>query len=254
MTVRPYWLWPPPARAFHARVSRSIGCRCDASFERQFSGVVRGHRRALRRTGPRPPARRSELRTVRRHCGSSWLRRSGRARPYIQTRLASEAAKCVDGRPDASLEVSCPLQRSPAMSRLCVPGGATSPAIPLRPLTRVVVLLRPWSRVRACRASCDALHSLPRHRAPTHRRRWLSLRFYAWRSWPGRLCADRRRAFWPGRFAVLVASLHRTRPSPPRVMRRRFLCSAGVPLPAVRVTWPGRAPFRRSKLAWVSVP
>jgi hypothetical protein len=30
--------------------------------------------------------------------------------------------------------------------------------------------------------------------------------------------------------------------------------SAGVPLPAVRVTWPGRAPFRRSKLAWVSVP
>ena len=80
--------------------------------------------------------------------------RSG-APPHV-VRLASEAAKCLDGRPDASLEVSCPLQRSPATSRSCVPGGATSPAIPLRPLTRVVVLLRPWPRVRVCRASCDA--------------------------------------------------------------------------------------------------
>ena len=83
-----------------------------------------------------------------------------------QRRLASEAAKWVDGRPDASLEVSCPLQRSPATSRLCVPGGATSPAIPLRPLTRVVVLLRPWyafardaSTVRcSCLRSRDTVH------------------------------------------------------------------------------------------------
>ena len=39
-------------------------------------------------------------------------------RPQL-VRLASEAAKWEDGRPDASLEVSCPLQRSPATSRLC---------------------------------------------------------------------------------------------------------------------------------------
>ena len=72
----------------------------------------------------------------------------------------------MDGRPDASLEVLCPLQRSPATSRLCVPGGATSPAIPLRPLTRVVVLLRPWyafardaSTVRcSCLRSRDTVH------------------------------------------------------------------------------------------------
>ena len=86
--------------------------------------------------------------------------RSG-APPHV-VRLASEAAKCLDGRPDASLEVSCPLQRSPATSRLYVPGGATSPAIPLRPLTRVVVLLRPWrSRSRVPRASCDARMCAP---------------------------------------------------------------------------------------------
>jgi hypothetical protein len=76
------------------------------------------------------------------------------------------------------------------------------------------------SRVREHRAM--RLHAFPRHRAPTHRRRWLSLRFYAlaqlaWSTLRG------RRAFWPGRFAVLVAPLLRTRPSPPRVMRRRFL-------------------------------
>jgi hypothetical protein len=94
------------------------------------------------------------------------------------------------------------------------------PASTVDPRRRPPSPLGSRSRV-PCIVRC--MHSFPRHRAPTHRRRWLSLRFYAWRSWPGRLCADRRRAFWPGRFAVLVASLHRTRPSPPRVMRRRVL-------------------------------
>jgi len=42
------------------------------------------------------------------------------------------------------------------------------------------------------------------------------------------------------------ASLHRAR-RPPRVMRRR-LSAAGVPLPAIRFTWPGRAPFGVAKL------
>jgi hypothetical protein len=82
--------------------------------------------------------------------------RSIRAHSHQTRGAAHRRSMGVDGRPDASLEVLCPLQRSPATSRLCVPGGATSPAIPLRPLTRVVVLLRPWHRVRACRASCDA--------------------------------------------------------------------------------------------------
>jgi hypothetical protein len=75
------------ARAAHwlARVFRSIGCRCNAWIGRQFSGVVRGRRRALRRTGPRPPARVSGFRIKRGHCGSSWLRRSGGLRllPFV---------------------------------------------------------------------------------------------------------------------------------------------------------------------------
>ena len=86
------------------------------------------------------------------------------------------------------------------------------------------------------------------HRAPTHGRRRLVLAVFVLalgQSWPGRDCADRRRAFWPGRFAF-PRRAHRcidSRASRPlRVMRRR-LSAAGVPLPARRVTWPGRSPF-----------
>jgi hypothetical protein len=129
------------------RVCWSIGCRCDALIGRQFSGVVRGHRRALRRTGPRPPALcfgvpnqaralRVELAPpVRLGCASPW-----------STRLASEAAKWRDDQPDASLEVLIPCSaRLPR--RVFVSGGATSPTIPLRPLACVV---RPPSPL-ACR-------------------------------------------------------------------------------------------------------
>jgi len=255
LTVRPYWLWPPPARVFHARVSRSIGCRCDASFERQFSGVVRGHRRALRRTGPRPPTRRSELRTVRRHCGSSWLRRSGRARPSSSNPrcCTPRRSMVVDGRPDASLEVSCPLQRSPATSLLCAGrrhlSGDPASTVDLR--RRPPSPLASRSRGRCIVRCSDTRRATPCTHAPATLAVLAVLRL-------AELARSTLRGSTPRvlagtlRRSRRVAASHASEPAASHAPAHSW--SAGVPLPAGRVTWPGRAPFRRSKLAWVSVP
>jgi hypothetical protein len=157
-----------------ARVFRSIGCRCDAWIGRQFSGVVRGRRRALRRTGPRPPALcfgvpnqaralRVELAPPVRRIAPTSLRSARCCAPPLNGEM--------DDPPDASLEVLVPCSaRLPR--RVFVPGGATSPAIPLRPLACVV---RPPSPlvVALARGRCTLrwFTHVPRarHRAPTHR-------------------------------------------------------------------------------------
>ena len=174
--------------------------------------------------------------------------------PYIQTRLASEAAKrgTVDRTPLLRFRVPCSA-RLPR--RACVPGGATSPAIPLRPLTRVVVLLRPWrSRSRVPRASCDARMCAPATPC-THAPATLAVLAVL------RLAELARSTLRGSTPRVLAGTLRRSRRAaashasePAASHAPAHSWSAGVPLPAVRVTWPGRAPFRRSKLAWVSVP
>jgi hypothetical protein len=88
----------------------------------------------------------SGFRIKRRHCGSSWLRRSGGFAPrHFRPRLASQAAKWRDDQPDASLEVLVPCS-----ARL--PHRFCREAPPLRPSRfdgwpASSVLLRPGVRV-----------------------------------------------------------------------------------------------------------
>jgi ribosomal protein L40E len=256
LTVRPYWLWPPPARAFHARVSRSIGCRCDASFERQFSGVVRGHRRALRRTGPRPPARRSELRTVRRHCGSSWLRRSGGCASPFSTRLASEAAKWRDDQPDASLEVCFPcsarLPHRAFTGRRHLSGHPASTVGPRCPSSFALVIA--FARDDA---PFDAHSRAWRgHRAPTHR---IDAGCPCGFSLGGNVPVDfarinAARFGWDASAVLVMRRCIARTSSPPRVMRRRCLAQPAFRYPRLGSRGLVGPLFGVAKLAWVSVP
>ena len=223
--MRPYWLGPPPARCLSRGFRGPSGAAAarHSSVSSAASSAVIGVRfGAPARDRPRV------VRSFERCAGTAG--RAGSAGP-VDPRPSSSNPRCcatrrslgVDGRPDASLEVSCPLQRSPATSRFCVPGGATSPAIPLRRFTRVVVLLRPWYRGRAYVASCDApacAPATPCTHAPATLAVLAVLRLAKLARSTLRGSTPRVLAGTPRR---LVAPLQRTRPSPPRVMRRRFL-------------------------------
>jgi hypothetical protein len=154
--------------------------------------------------------------------GAGTAGRAGSAGPVgcaspSSTRLASEAAKWRDDQPDASLEVLVPCSARLPRRVLCtgrrhLSGHPASTVGPRRPssFARVIAFARgdaPFDASLAC---------LAHHRAPTHRfDAGCPCGFFAWRRWPGRLCADRRRAFWLGRSAVLVyAPLHRTHTEP----------------------------------------
>ena len=154
----------------------------------------------------------------------------------------------MDDPPDASLEVLVPCSaRLPR--RVFVPGGATSPAIPLRPLACVVRPPSPWcSRAFACDGSFDPLTpSLARD--TVHPRTGLTLAVPA----VFRLAEMARSTLRGSTPRVLAgtlrrsrrAPLHRTHAEPTTGHAPARSWSAGVPLPAVGVTWPGRAPFRR---------
>jgi len=111
-----------------------------------------------------------------------------------------------------------------------VPDDAIAPAIPLRPLTDSRHLLRLRD---ASAASCT--HAWAASVCPCGFSRFMR-----------ELARPTLRGSKP---RVLIGTLRRSRRvaasirvAPPLVMRRR-LSAAGVPLPAVRVTWPGRAPF-----------
>jgi hypothetical protein len=256
LTVRPYWLWPPPARA----------CFTRAGFEVHRVPLRRVVRASVQRRRPRSSACASAHRpaTARASFGASNGAPALRVELAPPVRSVAPLHECasrarrlngwtVDRTPLLRFRVPCSA-RLPR--RACVCAGrrhlSGDPASTVDPRRRPPSPL--VSRSRACEHRAMLVHTLSRHRAPTHRRRWLSLRFYAWRSWPGRLCADRRRAFWPGRFAVLVAPLHRTRPSPPRVMRRRILVQPAFRYPRFGLRGLVGPLFGVAKLAWVSVP
>lgn len=241
------------ARAAHwlARVFRSIGCRCNAWIGRQFSGVVRGRRRALRRTGPRPPALCSGFRIKRGHCGSSWLRRSGGLRllPFV---LRGAAHRRETGRWTIH---RTPLLRfwSPA-ALACHVACLCREAPPLRPSRfdrwpASSVLLRPWwSRLLAGGAPFGGSPTCLA-RDTVHPRTGLTLAVPA----VFRLAEMARSTLRGSTPRVLAgtlrrsrrAPLHRTHAEPTTGHAPALSCSAGVPLPTVGVTWPGRAPFRR---------
>jgi hypothetical protein len=242
------------ARAAHwlARVFRSIGCRCNAWIGRQFSGVVRGRRRALRRTGPRPPALcfgvPNQARALR-------VELAPPVRRIAPTSLRS--ARCcapprngeVDDPPDASLEVLVPCSaRLPRRVFVC------REAPPLRPSRfdrwpASSVLLRPGVRVRS-RAMDRSIRSHRASRAtPCTHAPALTLAVPAvFRL--AEMARSNLRGSTPRVLAGTLrrsrrAPLHRTHAEPTTGHAPARSWSAGVPLPAVGVTWPGRAPFRR---------
>jgi hypothetical protein len=130
--VRPHWLWP--LAVIRLPLGSTLVRPSAADFTR---------RRALRRTGPRPPFRalRAEPAPPVR----------SRAR-FRGERVASDAAsRGSHDRSDASLEVSSPSALAGHVALF--PGDAIAPAIPLRPL--------------ACVATSFAV-MLREHLAPTH--------------------------------------------------------------------------------------
>jgi len=184
-------------------------------------------RRALRRSGPRPPFRAPQA------APAPPVRSSARFRcEHVASNVASRGSH---DRPDASLEVLVPF--SARLPRRVCRALPRAPAIPLRRLTEFA------------RATSFAL--MPVQHPPTEWRRPVC---------PCGLtrCTELARSTLRGSTPrVLIETLRRSRATlrcidprrapATRVMRRR-LSAPGVPLPALRFTWPGRAPLGVAKL------
>jgi hypothetical protein len=256
--LRPYWLGPPPVHVCcRARVFRSIGCRCDAWIGRQFSGVVRGRRRALRRTGPRPPC--ILFRRIRSSAGTAGRAGSagsvGCASPF-STRLASEAAKWRDDQPDASLEVCFPcsarLPHRAFTGRRHLSGHPASTVGLRRPSSFALVIA--FARDDA---PFDAHSRAWRgHRAPTHR---IDAGCPCGFSLGGNVPVDfarinAARFGWDASAVLVMRRCIARTSSPPRVMRRRVLGQPAFRYPRLGSRGLVGPLFGVAKLAWVSVP
>jgi hypothetical protein len=151
---------------------RSIGCRRDALVMRQSDGVVRGSRRALRRTGPRPPEPRGHgLAQQRGHGHTSRALRADLAPPVRS--IAPRRSRCAreraaweprDGRADASLEVLIPF--SACQPRRAYAGRCHLAGCPASTLAGVARPPSPFQR----RATDGSPAGRATPCAPTHRR------------------------------------------------------------------------------------
>jgi hypothetical protein len=230
----------------------SIECRCGAfgraSVQRRRPTV----RRALRRTGPRPPAGvfREIPKNARRHCGPSWHRRSGRCASHV-TNLASEVAKCGTFDRTPLLRFLSPSALAATSRCRAMPSSRRSRFGVDRPRRPPSPLMRRAAGHRASRCLTHrGLDSAP-HRTVHPRTGDVGspLRFYAW---PELARSPLRRS----KLHVLAGTLQLIRrvAASFRVARRgscagRYL-SDGVPLPADtgHVAWSG--PFRRRSFLW----
>jgi len=193
--------------------------------------------RALRRTGPRPPAlflphRAEDLRAPRANlCTAGPVD----ARPSpVNTPQVAFLHGIGQARPDASLEVPVPFSaRSPR--RVC-------PKLPARGRSRLdVCLTAPSPSPDAIALACRHITMHPRTASSCS-----PLRFYAGRSWLGRCCANQMPR-------VLAETLRLSRHAHPlhrdvRARAHRGSCASAFLQPAfryplTRVTWPGRSPF-----------
>lgn len=157
------------------------------------------------------------------------------------------AQRAQDARPDASLEVLVPFS-APAPRRAHAEAMPSRTGDPASTLAGCRSLLRPDASRRDVRVRCPGHRptTASQHRSPTHRAAL------------ARPCGFSLGGDGPIDSARIDAARF-DRDAPPfpsasllraRVRARRGSCAgafltAGVPLPAVRVTWPGRAPFRR---------